>query len=365
MRDKTFMRTKPITYSPKHLSQKSGFTLIELIVVIGIIALLVALLLPVLGVAKASSQMAASQNNMRQIAILMQGYTNDNRDRILPSEFDHRVPNPPPALTFYAGPMRQAKENGAGFVYPPLGPVRVGTWADILWTTAGMGTFIIPDPADPAENTPYNYQYDSPDRYVYDAHPGYSKNILRSAVPMKKPFLASVVPPVDDEATPWGTGASKLEIDHPGYFAANNFFTSAPWLGTGGAGLPAANQLPRYYPSSQIKFPSNAVYLVDSRAGEVINPLEDPWQGTPDPVAPGTTIIDLCEVDFRYPGDSCLFLCLDGHVQIETRWKNIAELQGGFFTSPAKPPLPGPTEPDPRGLKISNLDRSDNPPPAP
>lgn len=333
--------------------QRSGFTLVEIIVVIAIIALLIALLLPALGIAKANSQMAASQNNMRQIATLMQGYTTDNRDRILPSEFDNRVPVPAPVLPFFAGPMRKPAPSS-----PPLGPARVGTWADILWTTAGMGSFVMP--SEDGTNL-YNYQYDSPDRFVYEAHSGYSKNILRSTVPMAKPFTVETDPPVD-EATPWGIGASSLEFDHPGYFAANNFFSAAPWIGTGGTGLASPGQLPRYYPSSQILYPANAVYLVDSRAGEVIKPLAAPWQGTP---TPGTPVIDLCEVDFRYPGDSCLILCLDGHVQTEAQWDKIQDLQGGFFTSPSNPPTPGPNDPDPRGLKISNLDRSDNPPPAP
>ena len=337
-----------------------AFTLVELIVVIGVIVLLIAILLPALRIAKANSEWAASQNNLRQVATLMQGYTSDNRDRILPSQFDHRPP------IQFKGAMRSmmpATPGGPPLEPPPIGALLVGTWADILWTTANLGTFSMPqlsngDPVLDAggEYTPgvYTYRYDSPDRSVYTVHPGYTKNILRSTIGMTRPFSEDSI----GEALPWGTGASRREIDHPGYFAANNFFNSAPWLGVGG-GVPLPGQLPQYYPSSQVKFPAAAVYLVDSRAGETINPLPDPWRGTPL-LAGG---IDLCEVDFRYPGESCLVLCLDGHIQTEAKWDRIEDVQGPYYSDPAGRPSPGANDAEPRGLKISNLNRSDNPGP--
>lgn len=61
---------------------QNAFTLVELLVVIGVIAILAALLLPVLSRTKAQAQWAACLNNLKQINLAVQLYAGANTDTL-------------------------------------------------------------------------------------------------------------------------------------------------------------------------------------------------------------------------------------------------------------------------------------------
>jgi prepilin-type N-terminal cleavage/methylation domain-containing protein/prepilin-type processing-associated H-X9-DG protein len=92
-------------------SPRKGFTLVELLVVIGIIAILISILLPVIGRAREQAKRVQCMSNLRQLSAAMVMYCHENKDWF-------------PAPAVFGGPSPTALGYGnastpAPFGYPP------------------------------------------------------------------------------------------------------------------------------------------------------------------------------------------------------------------------------------------------------
>jgi prepilin-type N-terminal cleavage/methylation domain-containing protein/prepilin-type processing-associated H-X9-DG protein len=113
----SFPQTKKFVVMADRRRRSSAFTLVELLVVIGIIALLISILLPALNRARQASQVTVCLSNMRQLAVAVAAYASSNKNTLPEAVMSNTTGRP--------GPLASSAPSGSPINY--TSPAGTGT----------------------------------------------------------------------------------------------------------------------------------------------------------------------------------------------------------------------------------------------
>jgi prepilin-type N-terminal cleavage/methylation domain-containing protein/prepilin-type processing-associated H-X9-DG protein len=162
----------------------SGFTLVELLVVIGIIAVLIAILLPALGKARSAAQAVACESNLRQLVTSLTMFSNEHGGYM-------------PKAQNNGGPVVRGWNNVVGKSWEFREPMWGWEHAILKYVNRNKGVFACPSDSDPKTRYTWNDTLANlPDTPTSDNVPGsyrynWSNEFYDPAIPYDQRLFTS------------------------------------------------------------------------------------------------------------------------------------------------------------------------------
>jgi prepilin-type N-terminal cleavage/methylation domain-containing protein/prepilin-type processing-associated H-X9-DG protein len=152
----------------RHAGTRNGFTLVELLVVISIIALLIAMLIPALGKARDVAKKVACLSQERSLSMGFLNYANDNRQWFPGIEYHMPIVNDAQAIFPYFGYTAQTRNapvfrcpstqilvtKSSTYAYIPGRSYNGGNVVSSYWMPGGWGDY-------PTTSTSYYFGWQS------------------------------------------------------------------------------------------------------------------------------------------------------------------------------------------------------------